>query len=90
MERGKVKHSNNRDSCFSLFGKIHFCIVIGSEQLPPRPGLNTSRRLLGHRLDKRARRRAAAEREKKKEKKKGGSALVTVSFMFKNVWGNHP
>lgn len=34
MERGKVKRSNNGDSCFSLFEKIHF-VLLSSRSSPP-------------------------------------------------------
>lgn len=50
MERGKVKHSNNGDSCFSLFEKIHFVLLSAPSRPtaphPPRPELNSSRCLL--------------------------------------------
>lgn len=45
MERGKVKHSNNGDSCFSLFEKIHF-VLLSAPSSSPRPALNSSRCLL--------------------------------------------
>lgn len=45
MEWGKVKHSNNGDSCFSLFEKIHF-VLLSAPSSSPRPALNSSRRLL--------------------------------------------
>lgn len=35
MERGKVKHSNNGDSCFSLFEKIHFVLLSAPNSSPP-------------------------------------------------------
>lgn len=52
MEWGKVKHSNNGDSCFSLFEKIHFVLLSALSSnppnSPPRPqsALNSSPRLL--------------------------------------------
>lgn len=37
MEWGKVKHSNNGDSCFSLFEKIHFVLLSAPSSNPPNP-----------------------------------------------------
>lgn len=87
MERGKVKHSNNGDSCFSLFEKIHF-VLLSAPSSSPRPALNSSRclLLLGLIRERERERRQGEGREGDDggEKKR---ALATMNFMWKNVAG---
>lgn len=69
MERGKVKHSNNRDSCFSLFGKIHFVLLSAPSSSCRDWGLIQVAGCLGTGLISGARKRVAQEEKKKKLKK---------------------
>jgi len=67
MERAKVKHSNNGDSCFSLFEKIHF-VLLSAPSSSPRPALISSHCLLLPGMIRDSEWERESEREREREK----------------------
>lgn len=83
-----MKHSNNGDSCFSLFEKIHF-VLLSAPSSSPRPALNSSRCLLLLGLIREREREKTGGREKGRrrgrEEKSPGHNELYVEECGKNI-----
>lgn len=79
-----MTHSNNGDSCFSLFEKIHF-VLLSAPSSSARPARNSSHCLLLPRLIRESERTQGERRESGGDEREKKRDLVPVNFLQRNM-----